>query len=75
MCTSLFRSFEYGAHQETLRKLVEQELLTVAIDPQMVKNRIEGNLEAARVKIKDLEQLSGELESLQQSELTKAQRR
>src|SRR5258708_7570727 len=62
----------YGSNQQTFRTLVEQELQNVANDPQIVKARIEGNLEAAKTKIKDLEQLGSELERQLESELTKA---
>src|SRR6266851_1246119 len=62
----------YGTNQEALRKLVEQELLNVANDPQMVKERIEGNIETAKTKIKDLEQLDSELECQLKTELVKA---
>jgi hypothetical protein len=62
----------YGADQQTLRKLVEQELLNVANDPQILKERIESDLEAAKTKIKNLERLGSELECQLQSELTEA---
>lgn len=62
----------YGTNQQTLRNLVEQELLNVANDPQIVKDRIEGNLEAAKTKIKDIEQFRSKLECQLESELTKA---
>lgn len=62
----------YGINQQTLRELVEQELLNGANDPHIVKERIEGNLEAAKTKIKDLEQLRSELECELESESIKA---
>jgi len=62
----------YDKDQAALRKLVEQEVLMVTNDPQMVKERVKGDLEAANAKVKDLEQLNNELESQQQSESTKA---
>ncbi len=62
----------YGTNQQTLRNLVEGELLNVANDPQIVKDRIEGYLEAAKTKIKDLEQFRSELECQLEGELTKA---
>jgi tetratricopeptide (TPR) repeat protein len=62
----------YGINQQTLRKLVEQEMLNVVRDPQIAKKRIEANLEAANAKIKHLEQLGVELDGELQSELTKA---
>jgi tetratricopeptide (TPR) repeat protein len=63
----------YGTDQKTLRKLVEQELLNVVSDPQVVKKRIEGDLEAARTRIKHIEELRSELECQRGGELTKAQ--
>src|SRR5207247_10115926 len=62
----------YGTNQEALPKLVEQELLNVANDPQIVKERIEGNVEAAKAKITDLERLRGELKCQVESELIRA---
>jgi tetratricopeptide (TPR) repeat protein len=62
----------YGSEQQALRKLVEQELVSVASDPQIVKQRIERALEAAKTKIKEIEELRGELECQRDSELTQA---
>jgi hypothetical protein len=62
----------YGVNQQDLQKLVEQELLNMANDPPILKERIEGDLQAARTKIQDLEELGHELECQLQSEVTKA---
>jgi len=59
----------YGTNQLTLRNLVEGELLNAANDPRTVQERVEGKLEAAKIKAKDLEQLHGELERQLESEL------
>lgn len=51
----------------------DQELLDVANDPQILKERTEGDLLTAETKMKELEELSSELDSQLQSELAKRQ--
>lgn len=63
----------YGTNQETLRKLVEQELLTAAKDPHLVREWTQDSLEAAKTKTKDLQQLSSQLDSELKTDLEKSQ--
>ncbi len=63
----------YGTDQQTLRRVVDQELQNLANDPQAVKARIEINLEATRTKVKDLEQLGSTLKSQLENEIAKAE--
>jgi len=63
----------YGTNQETLRRLVEQELLNAANDPHLLRESIRDSLEMAKTKIKDLQQLSSQLASELKAELEKSQ--
>lgn len=62
----------HGANLQTIRGLVEQELLNLTNDPHVRKERIQRDLEATKMKVTDLERFTSELEGQRQGEVTTA---
>jgi tetratricopeptide (TPR) repeat protein len=63
----------YGADQQELRHMVDHELSQVANDPRLNKHRLTRELHAAETSVKEFEQSRNELDSQQESEISKAQ--
>ncbi len=71
--THIFVSIiSYGTNLQTLQKLVEEELVNLANDPQILKEHIKHSLQTAETKVKEFEQLGHELELQIQGELAEA---